>query len=77
MADDDLGQVPVAVVQPADGVRPTPELAQRILADLDGRLARFKIPRTLHFTDALPRSATGKLVKKDLAARFARGVSGG
>ncbi|WP_299057477.1 acyl-CoA synthetase [uncultured Nocardioides sp.] len=70
-ADDDLGQVPVAVVQPADGVEPSPALAEEILADLQGRIARFKVPRELHFVDALPRSATGKLVKKDLAARFA------
>ncbi|HEY0938061.1 MAG TPA: AMP-binding protein, partial [Trebonia sp.] len=68
--DDDLGQAVKAVVEPAPGVVPTPALAREILASLDGRLARYKIPRSLDFTDRLPRTATGKLVKGVLTARY-------
>ena len=34
------------------------------------RLARFKVPRTVHFTDALPRSGVGKVLKGELRAAW-------
>ncbi|WP_406308406.1 acyl-CoA synthetase [Streptomyces griseoaurantiacus] len=34
-----------------------------ILGRLHGRLAKYKIPRTVAFVDALPRTASGKIVK--------------
>ncbi|HTT55039.1 MAG TPA: hypothetical protein VMH35_26935 [Streptosporangiaceae bacterium] len=37
-----------------------------LLGFLDGRLARYKIPRSVRFTAALPRTATGKILKKQL-----------
>ncbi len=37
-----------------------------ILGFLDGRLARYKIPKSVRFTSALPRTATGKILKKQL-----------
>lgn len=45
--------------------------ADELLAHLGGRLARYKIPRSLVFTDALPRSGAGKLLKAPLRAAFA------
>jgi fatty-acyl-CoA synthase len=41
-----------------------------ILAFLDGRLARYKIPKSVRFTDALPRTASGKILKKVLRNDF-------
>jgi acyl-CoA synthetase (AMP-forming)/AMP-acid ligase II len=35
------------------------------------RLARFKVPRALHFVDALPRSAMNKVLKEELKAAAA------
>ncbi len=32
------------------------------------RLARYKVPREIHFLDELPRNATGKLLKRELSA---------
>ncbi|WP_439792348.1 AMP-binding enzyme [Nocardioides sp.] len=61
--DEEMGEAVKAVVQPAEGIEPSPALAAEILASLEGRIAHFKIPRTLEFTGELPRSATGKLVK--------------
>lgn len=37
-----------------------------LLDFLDGRLARYKIPKSVHFTSGLPRTATGKILKKQL-----------
>jgi fatty-acyl-CoA synthase len=45
-------------VQPADDVR------QHVRA----QLARYKVPRDVVFLDALPRNATGKVLKRELAA---------
>jgi acyl-coenzyme A synthetase/AMP-(fatty) acid ligase len=34
------------------------------------RLARFKLPTVLHVVDALPRNASGKVMKTALRRRF-------
>jgi long-chain acyl-CoA synthetase len=48
------------------GYERSAELAQEIIASLDGRLARLKWPRTLDFIDVLPREPNGKLFKRRL-----------
>jgi fatty-acyl-CoA synthase len=48
-------------------LRPGRELAHEEIARfLEGRLARYKIPQSLVLVDALPRNASGKLLKKEL-----------
>jgi fatty-acyl-CoA synthase len=61
--DEEMGEVVKAVVQPAEGVEPGPELEAELLAFLSGRIARFKVPRSIDFVAELPRTATGKLQK--------------
>ena len=34
------------------------------------RLADFKVPRQIYFTDSLPRTATGKIQRRHVAAHF-------
>ncbi|MDN6605581.1 AMP-binding protein, partial [Brevibacterium sp.] len=63
--DEELGQVPVAYVQLAEGIGPEGE-AEEIRSWLGKRLARFKIPREFHFVPEVPRTPTGKLVKRRL-----------
>ena len=36
-------------------------------------LARYKVPREFVFIDELPRNATGKILKRELAQESARG----
>ena len=38
---------------------------------MKSKIARFKAPRTVHFVDSLPRTETGKLMKRELKARYA------
>jgi long-chain acyl-CoA synthetase len=64
--NDDWGEEVKAVVEPAAGQVAGPELAAAILAYCNGRLARFKMPKTLDFTDAMPRDPNGKLYKRKL-----------
>ena len=42
-----------------------------LLAHARERLAPFKLPKRIHFVDALPKSTAGKLLKRELRARFA------
>ncbi len=64
--DEDWGEQVKAVVQPVDGVEPSPELAREILSWCEGRLAHFKTPKTIDFTDEMPRDPNGKLYKRKL-----------
>ncbi|MEV0407975.1 acyl-CoA synthetase [Actinoallomurus sp. NPDC050550] len=64
--DDEWGEQIKAVVEPAEGVAPGPELAEEILASLDGRLARMKWPKSFDFIERMPREPNGKLLKRKL-----------
>lgn len=64
--DDDMGEQIKAVVQPVDGVVGDDELAASIMEHLQGRLAKFKWPRSIDFDPELPREPTGKLLKRRL-----------
>jgi long-chain acyl-CoA synthetase len=63
---EDWGEEVKAVVEVVDGAGAGPELEAEILAWLDGRLARFKTPKTIDFTDEMPRDPNGKLYKRKL-----------
>ena len=44
--------------------------AEELLGFLVGRIAKFKIPKSVVFTESLPRTASGKVIKKELRSRF-------
>ncbi|MFF5933753.1 long-chain fatty acid--CoA ligase [Streptomyces sp. NPDC012508] len=62
------GEVGRAVVVLRPGVR-TDE--QDLLGHLQGRLAKYKIPKSVVLTEALPRTASGKVVKAAVRERHA------
>jgi long-chain acyl-CoA synthetase len=66
----DLGEEVKAVVQLAPGQVPGSELAEELLDFASGRLARFKVPRSIDFVDELPRQPTGKLFKRLLRDQY-------
>ncbi|MHA5047014.1 o-succinylbenzoate--CoA ligase [Streptomyces sp. SD15] len=67
VADDKWGEVPRAVVVAREGVDLDPE---EVLASLAGRLAKYKIPKSVVVADELPRTASGKLLKARVRTRF-------
>ena len=64
--DDDMGEQIKAVVEPAPGQEAGEELRSSIMAHIEGRLAKFKWPKSIDFVDELPREPTGKLLKRQL-----------
>ncbi len=68
--DEDLGEAVKAVVQPAEGVEPGPELERELITFCREHLAHFKCPRSIDFEAELPRLPTGKLYKRLLRDRF-------
>jgi acyl-CoA synthetase (AMP-forming)/AMP-acid ligase II len=67
MPDPKWGEAGVAVIVLREDCRVG---ADALLAHLDGKLARYKWPRHFVFWDALPKSAYGKITKKDVRARL-------
>ena len=65
--DERWGEVGLAVVVPKEGQSLTEE---EILRHLKERLAKYKIPKSVVFTDILPRNAAGKVLKNDLRERY-------
>jgi len=63
---DEFGEEVKAVVQPAPGHEPSPELAADVIAHARAHLAGYKVPRSIDFTAEFPRTETGKLLKRDL-----------
>lgn len=65
VADARWGEVGLAFVEPAPGASPA---AESVLAALQGRLARFKLPKQIRVMEALPRTGSGKIDKQSLRA---------
>jgi fatty-acyl-CoA synthase len=61
--DERWGEVPRAVVLLREGAQLSEE---QLRAHLDGRLARYKIPKSVVFVDEMPRTASGKIRKAEL-----------
>ena len=69
--DDDLGEVVKAVVQLRDPANAHPELAAELIAFCRDRISAIKCPRSIDFEPNLPRTPTGKLLKRELRDRYA------
>jgi acyl-CoA synthetase (AMP-forming)/AMP-acid ligase II len=65
--DDRWGEVGRAVVVPTAGMSVTHDLIAR---HLDGRVARYKIPKSTVIVTDLPRTASGKVRKREIRDRY-------
>jgi fatty-acyl-CoA synthase len=61
--DTRWGQIVVAVIAPR---QPGSLTEAGVLALLEGRVARYKLPKQILFVDALPKTALGKVRKSDV-----------
>lgn len=61
LADETWGQVPIAFVVKIKDVT-----ASEVFSFLRQRLAKYKIPKEIHFVEELPRNASNKLVRSKL-----------
>ena len=46
------------------------EMARELIEFCESRLSKIKCPRTIDFMDELPRTPTGKLIKRLLKAKY-------
>jgi long-chain acyl-CoA synthetase len=68
--DPDMGEQVKAVVQPADWSKAGPELAAELIAYCRSHLSGLKCPKSVDFERTLPRDITGKMMKRELRARY-------
>jgi acyl-CoA synthetase (AMP-forming)/AMP-acid ligase II len=70
--DAKWGEIPAAIVV----TKPGESLScEELLQFLDGRLAKFKLPRIIQFAEsALPKTGTGKILKRELREAFWQGM---
>jgi acyl-CoA synthetase (AMP-forming)/AMP-acid ligase II len=68
--NDEMGEEVKAVVQPASGVTPGPELEKELIDYARRHLSHYKCPRSVDFEAELPRLPTGKLYKHPLRERY-------
>jgi len=53
-------------------IKPGASLSEEEVRDfVKGNLARYKVPRDIHFIDEIPRNPTGKVLKRQLRERYA------
>jgi fatty-acyl-CoA synthase len=69
--DGTFGEAPVALVVLKPGMDAS---AKELKLFCRARLARFKVPREIHFHDALPKGGTGKILKAELREPFWAGL---
>jgi len=69
---DKWGEVPIAFVVRREGGTVGED---ELIAFARQHLAHFKCPTKVVFTDALPRNASGKLLKRELRAPYWEGLN--
>jgi long-chain acyl-CoA synthetase len=68
--DEEMGQRVHAVVQPAVAGTGTPELAAELIDFCRARIAHFKAPGSVSFEHSLPRTPSGKMLRRVVAERY-------
>jgi long-chain acyl-CoA synthetase len=66
--DERWGETVMALVIPREGTVPA---ADELVAWTRERLAGYKLPRIVRFVDELPRTPSGKVLKRELRERYA------
>jgi long-chain acyl-CoA synthetase len=72
--DPEWGEQVKSVVELRPGFEPTTDLAGELIALCRQRLAQFKCPRSVDFTDKLPRFETGKILRRVVREKYWEGM---
>jgi fatty-acyl-CoA synthase len=72
MADQKWGEVPKAVVVLKPGSRPS---ETELIEFCRTRLAHYKCPQSIEFCESLPKTATGKVLKRELRKKHHGGLA--
>ncbi len=67
----EAGEIPVAFVALRDGFAQNSKLSQELCAFVADRLTHYKQPREVHFVDAVPKTASGKILRRELRKQMA------
>ncbi|HEX4425937.1 MAG TPA: AMP-binding protein, partial [Terriglobales bacterium] len=65
-SDSVAGEIPVAFIVLRDGIPTSQQLQEELCAFVADRLAHHKQPREIRFTDAVPRTPSGKILRREL-----------
>lgn len=68
--DAEMGEQVKGVVLAAPGAVVGPELERELIDYVRERVAHYKAPRSIDFVDSLPRTPTGKLLKREVRAPY-------
>ena len=64
--DLDAGEIPCAFVVPREGFTPSDALALQLRDFVADRLAHHKQPREIRFVEVVPRTSSGKILRREL-----------
>jgi long-chain acyl-CoA synthetase len=69
--DAAAGEIPVAFVVLRDGFVSCEKLKEDLCGFVADRLTSYKQPREIHFLDAVPKTASGKILRRELRKSLA------
>jgi long-chain acyl-CoA synthetase len=64
--DADAGEIPVAFVALREGFVDCKKMQEELCTFVADRLTRYKQPREVHFVDVIPKTASGKILRREL-----------
>ena len=64
--DNVAGEIPVAFVALRDGYCAEKKMEEELCAFVGDRLTSYKKPREVHFVDVVPKTASGKILRREL-----------
>jgi long-chain acyl-CoA synthetase len=67
--NDDAGEIPCAFIVLGEGYTPSSALERELCGFVADRLTHYKQPREVHFVDTVPRTPSGKILRRELRNR--------
>jgi acyl-CoA synthetase (AMP-forming)/AMP-acid ligase II len=64
--DEAAGEIPVAFIALRDGFAGSSNMQEDLCAFVGERLTNYKRPREVHFVDLVPKTASGKILRREL-----------